>query len=244
MKETITRLIDDPFKDKIDLQKESDEFSNVIARGLKVLVDGLEAKLDPAMTTMIRLQWSSEDDSVGEESSYVNEIDAILAAEIPIYRGILGTGHFNYFCDLFVGSIVPRLIQNIYKIKRISEVGAQKLLLDISTLKKVFVMMPTFGLPDGSAAPARFIRLVNKEMGKAEILLKVLLTPASSPDKLIEMFHTAVPDGTITDFQRVLELKGFKGKDKDELMAKFMNTPAGGARAPRDALQRLIANVF
>ena len=34
-------------------------------------------------------------------------------------------------------------------------------------------MMPTFGLTDGTTAPTRFIRLVNKEISKAEILLKV-----------------------------------------------------------------------
>eukprot|EP00026_Physarum_polycephalum_P002742 Phypoly_transcript_02750.p1 GENE.Phypoly_transcript_02750~~Phypoly_transcript_02750.p1 ORF type:complete len:836 (+),score=180.82 Phypoly_transcript_02750:116-2623(+) len=244
MKEIITRMIDDPFKDKIDLQPETDEYSNIVAKGLKILVSGLEAKIEPAMNTMRSLPWYAEDGIVGEESPYVNEIDAILAAEVPRYRGILGTGHFNYFCDLFVGSFIPRLIQTIYKLRRISELGAQKLLLDVTMLRKVFVMMPTFGLTDGTTAPARFIRLVNKEISKAEILLKALLIPASTPDKLVEMFRSSVPDATDNDFARVLELKGFKAKEKDDIMARYINTLAGGARVPRDALQRLVANVF
>lgn len=33
-------------------------------------------------------------------------------------------------------------------------------------------MMPVFGLSDGATAPSRFIRRVNKEMGRAEQLLK------------------------------------------------------------------------
>lgn len=56
---------DDQFKDKIDLQKEADEYSDIIARGLKVLVSNLEAKLEPAMQTMARLPWGSEDGIVG-----------------------------------------------------------------------------------------------------------------------------------------------------------------------------------
>lgn len=243
MKDTLVKLVDDQFKDKIDLQKEADEFSDTIARGLKVLVNNLEAKLEPAMQNMARIPYGAEDGIVGEESSYVNEIDTILASEIPIYRSLLGTAHFKYFCDLFVGSFLPRLNTSIFKLRRISELGAQRLLLDVTTLRKVFVMMPTFGLTDGTPAPARFIRLVNQEISKIEILLKVLLIPASTPDKLAEMYRNALPEGTTGDFAKVLELKGLQGKAKEDVMLRFINA---GTRAPRDALQRLmtLANVF
>jgi hypothetical protein len=51
-------------------------------------------------------------------------------------------------------------------------------------------------------------------MGKAEVLLKLVITPQES---LVETYQALVTDGTEADFQRVMELKGLK---KDESFLK------------------------
>lgn len=64
------RLIDDKFKEKCDLSNEASEYSNVIARGLKCLVGGLEAKIEPALTAMTKVRWDILE-AVGDQSRYI-----------------------------------------------------------------------------------------------------------------------------------------------------------------------------
>lgn len=105
--------------------------------------------------------------------SYVTQVDAIVNGSAPLYRNYLLAAHFSYFCDSFINSFVPRIIANIYRCKKISEVGAQHLLLDVTSLKSVLLNLPICGGATGGTVPPRFVRLVNKEVGKAEALLKV-----------------------------------------------------------------------
>ena len=53
--------------------------------------------------------------------------------------------YVRFFCDKFVASFVPRLIGNIYRCRRIGEVGAQQMQLDVGTLKQTLLDLPTLG---------------------------------------------------------------------------------------------------
>ncbi len=48
-------------------------------------------------------------------------------------------------------------------------------------------------------------------MGKAEILLKVAMTPTDNQKKFVEQYVTLMPDtADVQEFHRVLEMKGAK----------------------------------
>lgn len=57
---------------------------------------------------------------------------------------------------------------------------------------------------EGSAGPAGFSSWVNRELGRAEALLKVV---GSRPDTLADNFFTLMPSGTLPDYQRIIDLK-------------------------------------
>lgn len=61
-----------------------------------------------------------------------------------------------------------------------------------------------------------YVKYVNKAMSKAEILLKLIITP---PESLLESYQALVVSGSEADFQRVMELKGMK---KDESFLKSL----------------------
>lgn len=54
------------------------------------------------------------------------------------------------------------------------------------------------------AGPAGFSSWVNRELGRAEALLKVV---GSRPDTLADNFFTLMPNGTLPDYQRIIDLK-------------------------------------
>ena len=42
---------------------------------------------------------------------------------------------YRFFCDSFVGQLIPTLLSSIFKCRTISEVGAEQLLLDMTSIK-------------------------------------------------------------------------------------------------------------
>ena len=70
---------------------------------------------------------------------------------------------------------VRRVYSNIFKCKRFNETGAQQMLLDVHALKTALLEVATLG--SMSSTPTSFTRLVTTELGRAESLLKVILSP-------------------------------------------------------------------
>lgn len=98
-------------------------------------------KLEYIYILVTYIRWDALD-TVGDQSGYVSHIDAILKATIPPLKDFFSQPHFQYICDSFINSFVSRgIIQNLYKCKRISEFGAQQLLLDFATLKSTLLLI-------------------------------------------------------------------------------------------------------
>ncbi|EGC31747.1 hypothetical protein DICPUDRAFT_57519 [Dictyostelium purpureum] len=209
MTDGFKKLIDEKYKDQIDLKDVQNEFSSIIAKGVKSLVSGLEAKLDPHLLSMTRTDWGEKYQYVGDNSPYVNEVVGIIADQIQIELVWLSVDHYKYFCDLFAGSFVLRITQSIYKCGRVSEIGAQGILLDITTIKTILLELPN--KVKDNRSNNRYTKLVNKEFSKAENLLKVVGCPTNL---LVETYKELFPDGSDQDFQKIMDLKGYKVGDK------------------------------
>eukprot|EP01132_Coremiostelium_polycephalum_P002712 gene2712-3365_t len=217
MSESFKKTIDDTYKEKIDLKDIQNEFSGIIAKGVKSIVSGLEAKLEPHLQTMTKIDWGDKYQYVGDNSPYVTEIITIISETFKLESEWLSAEHYRYLCDLFAGSFIWRITQNIYKCERISQIGSQGIQLDIQTIKAVLLEQPS-KIKD-NRNNSRYIKYVNAEFAKAENILKVLQYPK---DHLIEAYNKLIENGTDADFQKIIDLKGFKYGDKSELLEKFL----------------------
>jgi hypothetical protein len=70
-------------------------------------------------------------------------------------------------------SFAPRFHANIFRCKRISETGAQQMLLDTHAVKTLLLEVPSLG--GQTSTPASYTKYVTREMSKAEHLLKVAI---------------------------------------------------------------------
>ncbi|MQM15670.1 hypothetical protein Taro_048620 [Colocasia esculenta] len=200
--ENVSKIIDSPFVDKVDMSEVQDEFSALITKSLMTLVHGLETKFDAEMIAMTRVPWGTLE-SVGDQSVYVNGINSILMSSIPVLGGLLSPIYFQFFLDKLAASLGPRFYLNIYKCKHISETGAQQMLLDTQAVKTILLEVPALGRQITGAAS--YSKFVSREMSKAEALLKVILSPI---DSVANTYRALLPEGTPVEFQRILELKG------------------------------------
>lgn len=206
----------------IDMTKEQEAFYDVTARGLRVLVSGLEQRVESAFRTeMSSRNWANLD-TVGEESSYVRSLHAIIQPFVETIQSVLPSSYFKNFCDKFASQFIALYYNTILRLKKISELGTQQLLLDVYNVKTLLLKMPTQTKSNEAIIPpALYTKMVTKEIAKVEIFLKLIGTPY---DQLQEMFLSLWPDGTASDLTNVMNLKGLKRQEQQSLFDK-MNLP-------------------
>ena len=214
--ELIKDKVDEPFKESIDLMDVQDEFNDVTSVGLRILVSGLESRLDPFFKELSSTSWSSFDD-VGEESAYVRQMHSSITTFVGTVQRILPTSYYRNFCDKFATSFMATFHATLVKCKRFSQIATQQLLLDVYSLKGLIQRLPALN-QDGALAPTMYVTHTSKEFAKIEILLKLVGTPTES---LVEVFRQQWTDGTLKDLQQVMGLKGLKRVQQTELLESF-----------------------
>lgn len=86
--------MDPPFSDRVDLSESQEPFYNVITEAIRVLVAGLENRVEPAFRAMSAINWGSCE-GVGEESLYVRSIHDAFQSFVPGIRNLLSTLYFR-----------------------------------------------------------------------------------------------------------------------------------------------------
>ena len=69
--------------------------------------------------------------------------------------------------------------------------------------------------------PSRYKRIVTKEIGKLERMLKVLLTPADGSIIASSYLEMVGSKGTATELARLLDIKGIPKKDHSALVEQY-----------------------
>nr|XP_018910768.1 PREDICTED: vacuolar protein sorting-associated protein 53 homolog [Bemisia tabaci] len=222
LEEKLKEKIDPTLADKINLSQEQDIFHNVISNCIQLLVQDLEMACEPALIAMSKIQWQNFE-AVGDQSAYVGAITTHLKTTVPIIRNNLASSrkYFTQFCIKFVNSFIPKFIQFLYKCKPMSTVGAEQLLLDTHMLKTVLLDLPSIGSQINRKAPASYTKVVLKGMTKAELILKVVMSPEEPESAFVDQFLRLLPESDLPEFQKILEMKGLKTAEKNSLLSLF-----------------------
>ncbi|CAL1264315.1 unnamed protein product [Larinioides sclopetarius] len=207
--------VDPTLSNQINLQSEQDVFHNVISNCIQLLVQNLELACEPALTAMTKIQWAAFE-AVGDQSSYVTAITTHLRQTLPLLRDNLSTSrkYFTKFCMNFANSFIPKLIGHLFKCKPVSPIGAEQLLLDTHMLKTILLDLPSLGSVSMRKPPPMYTKIVVKGMTKAEMILKVVMAPHENAESFVDNYMKLLPESDITEFQKVLDMKGLK---KNEL---------------------------
>mmetsp|Transcript_50232 Transcript_50232/g.98478 ORF Transcript_50232/g.98478 Transcript_50232/m.98478 type:complete len:804 (-) Transcript_50232:278-2689(-) len=231
--ETVKKAIDSEFRDKIDMTTSQEAFTNLLNKSVTALAQGVSASLEKELGNMIKLPWSTWE-SVGDQSEYVLGVNRELNELLPVAKALLTQRYYNFFCTQLVGVFIPKYVEAIFKTRRIGDLGAQQLSLDAHALKLVLLSIPQIekkeeevdenGKPikkpqkRPGAAERAFTRYVNKEMGKAEGILKTVVSP---PDHLINTFKALVPGGSADDLTKIMSLRGHKKHEQQALVDNY-----------------------
>ncbi|XP_071790088.1 vacuolar protein sorting-associated protein 53 homolog isoform X2 [Asterias amurensis] len=222
LEEKLKEKVDTTLVDKINLNAEMDVFHGVISNCIQLLVQDLESACDPALSAMNKVNWAAIE-TVGDQSSYVTAITSHIKQTLPVIRDNLASArkYFTQFCIKFVNTFIPRFVSHLYKCKPISTVGAEQLLLDTHSLKTVLLDLPSIGSKVSRKAPASYTKIVVKGMTKAEMILKVVMSPADPPQSFVDNYIKLIADRDTGNFQKVLDMKSLKRSDQNAMLDLF-----------------------
>ncbi|KAJ2080719.1 Vacuolar protein sorting-associated protein 53 [Coemansia sp. RSA 988] len=177
-----------------------DALLSAAAAAIAALVDCAAATIAPALAALPAQRWDTVH-AVGDQSEYVAlAAAAVDTAVAAARRHLVAPRHFRAFSDRLAARFAERLAAAIGACRRVSEVGAEQLLLDAQALRAVLLAAP------GAATPA-YARIIARGFGRVEALLKALLAPAQ-PAALAERFLLLFPTAPRDSFRLVLRLKG------------------------------------
>lgn len=214
--------VDPPLAAQIDLNTEQDLFHNVISNCIASLVQDLDSACEPALTAMSKMSWSTVE-TVGDQSGYVTAITTHLKQNLPIIRDNLASSrkYFTQFCVKFANTFIPKFINHLFRCKPVSTVAAEQLLLDTHSLKTVLQDLPSLGSQVLRKAPASFTKIVNKGMTKAEMILKMVMSPHEPPQAFVDNYMRLLTENDVLEFQKVLEMKALKRSEQNTLLEMY-----------------------
>jgi len=233
LEDLIRDTVEEQYKSKIDMMGQQEAFHDITAKAIRVLVTGLENRLEEPLNIMCDTDWGVFDE-VGEESDYVRYMHKQIVPYITLARGLIPSSYFRSICDKFALSFTETYHDTLIKrVKKVSEQGTQQLLLDVYNLKTLFLKLPVLeksetsavaptarkGLPAKSTiAPAMYTKMVQKQFKKIELLLKVAGAPTSL---MIDVFRAHWVGGSALDLQSAMSLKGLKRTEQATMLENF-----------------------
>ncbi|KAG0146760.1 hypothetical protein CROQUDRAFT_43939 [Cronartium quercuum f. sp. fusiforme G11] len=209
------------FKAQVSLEGEQDLFRGNISMAISSLLKELEHACEGGFTSMLRSTWK-ELDFVTSESAYINELVSAISSVVNCVKTHLEQKKYlRSFCDKAVGSLINKYTQAIVRCRPIPPIGAEQIILDLQALKNCLLTLPQ--LEPDTPIPSAYTRYVTKSVGKLDTLLKVIMTPEDPVEDFVKHYILLIPCQSFSDFQKVLDLKGVKKNDQNNLLDVFLS---------------------
>ncbi|KAM8717272.1 hypothetical protein ACLKA7_004041 [Drosophila subpalustris] len=221
---------------KIDMSEEKDVFHRIISNCIQLLVQDLEAGCEASLQAMAKVQWQHIS-NVGDQSAFISNICSNFKQTVPTIRDTLSSSrkYFTQFCHRFVAAFIPKFINVLYRCKlTLSDgsnnvLGCEQLLLDTHSLKSALLELPSVGSSVNRKAPTSYTKVVVKDMTRAEMIIKVVMTPVQPPAHFTQQVLKLLPDITIAEYQKILDMKAVKRVDQLQLIDLFKHTASAAA---------------
>ncbi|KDE06776.1 hypothetical protein MVLG_02972 [Microbotryum lychnidis-dioicae p1A1 Lamole] len=221
LEERLIEKIDADLKAQVSLEREKDLFVQTTSASLLAILKELEMSLEGPFNLMLRSPWRDVE-YVSNESPYVADLVRCVETVVTVVRdGVEQKKYVRSVCDKIVGLVLAKFTQTIVRCRPIAQIGAEQILLDLQSLKTCLLHLV---LPPGdtSAVPMSYSRYVSRSVTKIDTLLKVIMTPEEPTEEFVKNYLVLVPCQSFSDFQKVLDLKGVRRAEQNNLLDIFL----------------------
>lgn len=205
--------------DDVEFSRQIDSYMDLCTKTVHVLVIGVIKRLEEPFKSMRRINWGTIQ-VLGDQSSYTFLLSEELQKLIPDYRRILSTLYFRSFCSKLAVEVLEKFLGYILRQKKITQVGAEQLMVDCDALLPMCQHISLMGLSPTDPKPPilqAHLNVVTVKVNYIEAILKLLRLDDSILD---ESFKLLWPDGKPSDLQLLKEIRG--GRDVSLLQGTKM----------------------
>ncbi|KAL0480844.1 vacuolar protein sorting protein VPS53 [Acrasis kona] len=237
VEDELKSILEEPFSNQVDLSQEQAKFYTVLKLGVDVLIMNVMNTIEIELNNkMLKINWSTFEDT-GDQSEYVSSICGFLNESVPSICNHLPLSRFKFFCDNLVVVFWHVYISYIYKCKRLSDMGAKQIQMDVISTSSFFKNLINLGDPTrfDEDEVASFHKKVESKSNKAYHILKLASTPS---DLLLQHYKNLVPDGDVQDLYKIMDLKGMDHQDKKELAQRYVKEGGDGVIVPTPELSQ------
>ncbi|KAM0747619.1 hypothetical protein T439DRAFT_305380 [Meredithblackwellia eburnea MCA 4105] len=221
LEERLQEKIHPSLKANVSFTSSQELFTNVVSSSLLSLLHELELTIDGPFSQMIKSPWK-EMEFVSSESVYVAELTRLVGLVVGVVRDNLEQKKYvRSVCDKVVGLVLAKFTQSIVRCRPIAKIGAEQILLDLQYLKNCLLNLP-LAPGDSGPVPMTYSRYVSKSVLKLDTLLKVIMIPEEPAEEFIKHYLLLIPCQSFTDFQKVLDLKGVRRAEQNNLLDLFL----------------------
>lgn len=223
LEEKLQSTIDPELKDKVNFENEKGRFLDIVNLGIKKLVGRVESALEISWREMANTNWGKLS-SVGDQSSYVSELNRSLLTETKIVlKYTTKKTYIRLICDKIVESVANSFLLSVVRCRPISEVASEQMLLDLYVVKRTLLKLPNLSTGADPEEPptANYTRHVTGSVGRVETILKVILTQTNPPEGLVQNYFYLIGDKSAENFKKIMELKGMSRSDQSRFVEMF-----------------------
>lgn len=224
----------DAHAEPFSLEREREAFFGTVAIALQLLSRALYTNTDAAFHQMLRPDppWTQHV-HVDEKSAYVDTLASALEQVGVVVRHELDNMRYvRNWCDKAAAIVVTRFVQTLLRMRPIRQAVAQQLQTDLAHVKTLLLELPHFGghgawsgVAHLASVQAAYERHVDKAVRRVAPLLAVLAATADvSPamQVLVRTYRAEIRDQSLTNFQKVLDLKGVRRLDQNPFVEEFL----------------------
>lgn len=183
----------------------TDAFYQLINKSISSLLLKMSIDYKPCWREFFNLDWGQLD-SVNDISSYMNDLKSKTAENLRVILPlIIRDSYVRNFNDNLVEMLVTTIANNLKFVKPMTATSVEQILMDVSSLKEDALRFPLFSVKDVSKSYQKF---VNHQFGDLQSLLKLLMVPSIPVENLIESYFALIGDKSVSNFVKVLKLKG------------------------------------
>jgi len=102
------------------------------------MITSLEQKIESSLSQISRVQWEKIDD-MSDVSSYIKEVKEVLKNNFLKIKDEMEPTYLTFYMNKIVSLASNKLIQNIYKCKKLPSTAYQFLQMDITEIKETLL---------------------------------------------------------------------------------------------------------
>eukprot|EP01086_Lenisia_limosa_P006704 TRINITY_DN2574_c0_g1_i3.p1 TRINITY_DN2574_c0_g1~~TRINITY_DN2574_c0_g1_i3.p1 ORF type:complete len:192 (+),score=47.43 TRINITY_DN2574_c0_g1_i3:627-1202(+) len=173
------------------------------------------------MQSLAQNKWDKIE-AVSGHLPFVAEFERACSLTTSIAKDNLPPLYFRFFCDKAAIALALRIQMAIERVKKVPEVGANQMLIDVKAMAKVLHSLPAL-LANGNIDSEIFIKesflaKVHAQTDKFVSLVQCLLVPEQS---LSDTYKTFFPQGNSADLIHIMDVRGMKRNNQNTVLEDY-----------------------